>query len=329
MSERVLLTGITGYIGQHCGAELLKAGYEVVGTVRSQQKAAAARAALERVAPVDKLHIVEADLLSDEGWDAAAEGCTYVLHVASPFFLSEPKDENEFINPAVEGTKRVVSAAMRAGVKRLVLTSSVASVSAGRGTGTYGPDSWSDTEADIGSYSKSKTLAERAAWELVDGADMELAVINPAAVLGPSLGANPDAQSIVLMTDMITGKMPMYPDLTLGVIDVRDVARLHVKAMTAEGAAGKRFIASTAEPVEMGTIAGLLKSAGYDKAPSRKAPTFLLKVMSLFDKDTKAMLPLLGTRATLDNSAALEILDWDPTPVEDTITEMAAAISAP
>lgn len=270
MSERVLLTGITGYIGQHCAAELLNNGYAVVGTVRSQQKAAAARAALERVAPIDKLHIVEADLLSDEGWDSAAKGCTYALHVASPFFLSEPDDENEFIAPAVDGTKRVVSAAMRAGVKRLVLISSVASVSSGKGTGKYGPDSWSDADADIGAYSKSKTLAERAAWDLVDGADMELAVINPAAVLGPSLGANADAQSITLMTEMITGKMPMYPDLSLGVVDVRDVARLHVKAM----------------------------------------------------------LPLLGTRTGLDNTAALDILDWEQTPLEDTITEMAAAISA-
>ncbi len=327
MSERVLLTGITGYIGQHCGAELLKGGYEVVGTVRSQQKAAAARSALEKVASVDKLQIVEADLLSDDGWDAAVDGCTYVLHVASPFFLSEPDDENEFITPAVEGTKRVVSAAMRAGVKRLVLTSSVASVSAGRGSGTFGPESWSDTNTDIGAYSKSKTLAEQAAWELVDGSEMELATINPAAVLGPSLGANPDAQSVQLMTDMITGKMPMYPDLTLGIVDVRDVARLHVKAMTAPGAAGKRFIASTAEPIEMATTARILKDAGYNKAPSRKAPTLLLRLMGLFDKDVKAMLPLLGTRANFDNSAALEILDWEPMPIEDSITEMASAIS--
>lgn len=327
MTERVLLTGITGYIGQHCGAELLKAGYEVVGTVRSQAKAAAARAALEAVTSVDKLHIVEADLLSDDGWDDAVAGCTYVLHVASPFFLSEPADENEFITPAVEGTKRVVSAAMRAGVKRLVLTSSVASVAAGHGTGMFGPDSWSDTDADIGAYSKSKTLAERAAWDLVESSDMELAVINPAAVLGPSLGANPDAQSVALMTDMITGKMPMYPDLTLGIVDVRDVALLHVRAMTTDGAAGQRFIASTGDPIEMGTVAGILRNAGYSKAPGRKAPNFLMKIMGIFDKDVKAMLPLLGTRATLDNSAAIDILDWEPIPVEDAITEMAAAIS--
>ncbi len=327
MSERVLLTGITGYIGQHCGARLLNEGYEVVGTIRSQQKAEAARAALAAVAPVEKLEFVEADLLSDDGWDDAVTGCAYVLHVASPFFLTEPEDENEFITPAVEGTKRVVSAAMRAGVKRLVLTSSVAAVTAGRGTGTFGPDSWSDTTADIGAYSKSKTLAEQAAWKLVEGDQMELATINPAAVLGPSLGANADAQSVMLMSDMINGKMPMYPDLTLGVVDVRDVAKLHVAAMTAEGAAGQRFIASTAQPVEMGTLAKILNDAGYDKAPSRKAPTLLLKLMSFFDKDVKAMLPLLGIRAALDNSATVTTLNWQPTPLADSVVEMAEAIS--
>lgn len=327
MSERVLLTGITGYIGQHCGAELLKAGYEVVGTVRSQQKAATARAALAAVASVDDLHIVEADLLSDDGWDEAVAGCTYVLHVASPFFFSEPADENEFITPAVEGTKRVVGAAIRAGVKRVVLTSSVASVSLGRGSGSFGPDSWSDTDAGIGAYAKSKTFAEKAAWDLVDGTETELAVINPAAVLGPSLGANPDAQSIQLMTDMITGKMPMYPDMGIGVVDVRDVARLHVSAMTAEGAAGQRFIASTAEPVAMGTMAATLRQAGYDKVPKRRAPNLMMKLMGIFDKDAKAMVPFLGIRQTLDNSAAMEILGWEPTPVENTITEMAAGTS--
>ncbi len=326
MGERVLLTGITGYIGQHCGAELLNHGYEVVGTVRSQTKAAAATAALAEVAPVDKLTIVEADLLSDDGWAAAVEGCTYVLHVASPFFLSEPEDESEFITPAVEGTKRVVGAAMRSGVKRLVLTSSVASISAGHGSGTFGPESWSDTNADIGAYSKSKTLAERAAWDMVEDGDMELVVINPAAVLGPSLGGNPDAQSVALMTEMITGKMPMYPDLSLGVVDVRDVARLHVKAMTTPAASGKRFIASTAEPITMGRMAEVLRGAGFDKAPKRKAPTPLLRLMSLFDKDVKAMLPLLGTRAVLDNSATIEILDWQPTPFEESAVEMAQAI---
>ncbi|MEM8706164.1 MAG: aldehyde reductase [Actinomycetota bacterium] len=325
---KVLVTGITGYIGQHCGAELLSRGHQVVGTIRSQAKAEATTDALRAVAPVDELTLVEADLLADDGWDDAVAGCDYVLHVASPFFLTEPEDPNEYITPAVEGTRRVIGAAQRAGVKRVVLTSSVAAVSGGRGSGHYGPDDWTDTTADVGAYLLSKTFAEQAAWEMVADGSTELVTINPAAVLGPSLGAAADAQSIMLMTDMIGGKMPMYPDLTLGVVDVRDVAWLHVEAMTADDAAGKRIIASSREPVAMGTMASILREAGYDKAPKRQAPSFLMKVMSLFDKDVKAMLPLLGTRASLDNTFAIGLLGWEPRKLEDTIVEMAAGISS-
>jgi nucleoside-diphosphate-sugar epimerase len=205
MAERVLLTGISGYIGQHCGAELLNQGFEVVGTVRSLSKADATRSAIAAVAPVENLTFAEADLLSDKGWDEAMTGCTYVMHVASPFVLAEPKDENELIAPAVEGTRRVIGAAKRAGVRRLVLTSSTVAMISGKPSGRYGPDAWSDTSAKIGAYAKSKTLAERAAWDAVAGSEMELTVVNPGAVFGPSLGAQVDGQSVALMTDMIGG----------------------------------------------------------------------------------------------------------------------------
>ena len=192
MTTRVLVTGISGYIGQHIGAELLRHGYEVVGTVRSTSKMEPTRAAIETVAPVDNLSFAEADLLSDTGWDEAMAGCTYVIHVASPFVMAEPKDEKELITPAVDGTKRVVQAAQRAGVSRMVLTSSTIAIIAGKDSGRYGPDSWSDTDAQIGAYAKSKTLAERAAWEINRDHAMELTVINPGGVFGPSLGAQPD-----------------------------------------------------------------------------------------------------------------------------------------
>jgi len=324
---RVLLTGVTGYIGQHCAAELLRQGCEVVGTVRSLTKAEATRTAIAKVAPVDNLSFAQADLLDDDGWDAAMQGCNFVLHVASPFVLAEPKNENDLIGPAVEGTKRVVSAAQRAGVKRLVLTSSTVAVSAGRGSGLYGPDAWSDTSAAIGAYAKSKTLAERAAWATVKNADMELTVIAPGAVFGPSLGAQLDGQSVALMTDMIGGKMPMIPDLSMGMIDVRDVARLHVAAMTAETAAGRRFIAASAEPIAMATVASILRKAGYSKVPSRRAPSFLLKFMGLFDRQVRGMLPFLGKVASYDTSATFQVLRWTPTPMETSLTDMAAAIS--
>ena len=326
--ERVLLTGVTGYIGQHCAVELLTQGYEVVGTVRSRAKADATRTAIAKVAPVDKFSFVEADLLSDEGWDAAMQGCTFVMHVASPFVLAEPKNENELIVPAVEGTKRVIAAAQRASVKRMVLTSSTFAMIAGKDSGRYGPDAWSDASARIGAYAKSKTLAERAAWVAAKAGSMELTVIAPGAVFGPSLGAKMEGQSVALMTDMIGGKMPMIPDMSMGMIDVRDVARLHVKAMTAVDAAGKRFIAASAEPIEMATVAGVLKTAGYFRVPSRKAPTILLKFIGLFDREVKGMLPFIGRAASFDNSATFDTLEWKPTPIETSFREMAAAITA-
>ncbi|NDG13902.1 MAG: NAD-dependent epimerase/dehydratase family protein [Betaproteobacteria bacterium] len=287
--NRVLLTGVTGYIGQHCAAELLRQGYEVVGTIRSRAKADSTRIAIAKVAPVDRLSFVEVDLLSKTGWAEAMKGCTFVMHVASPFVLAQPKDENEMIVPAVEGTKRVIAAAQRARVKRLVLTSSTFAIIAGKDSGRYGTDAWSDTNANIGAYAKSKTMAERAAWEAVKGSDMELTVINPGAVFGPSLGATMDGQSVTMMTAMINGKMPMLPDMSMGMVDVRDVARLHVKAMTADGAAGKRFIAASAEPIEMTTVAKVLKEAGYSRVSSRRAPTILLKIIGLFDAEVRGM----------------------------------------
>ncbi len=325
--EKVLVTGITGYIGQHCAAELLRQGYEVVGTIRSRSKANATRSAIARVADVENLSFTEADLLSDKGWSEAMKGCTYVLHVASPFLMAEPKDENELIAPAVEGTHRVIAAAQLAGVKRLVLTSSTFAIIAGKGSGKYGPGDWSDTEANIGAYAKSKTLAERTAWEVAKGGNMEMTVINPGAVFGPSLGAPIDGQSVTMMTKMITGKIPMIPDMAMGMVDVRDVAKLHVAAMTAKGAAGKRFIACTAEPVEMATVAQVLREAGYKKAPSMKAPTFLLKFMSKFDPEAKGMLPFIGRKASYDNSATFNVLNWKPTPMATSFREMAASIS--
>ncbi len=157
---------------------------------------------------------------------------------------------------------------------------------------------------------------------------MELTVINPGAVFGPSRGAKIDGQSVAMMTDTIGGKMPMVPDLALGMIDVRDVARLHVKAMTAEGAAGKRYIAAGADPIEMAAVASVLKKAGYGKVPSRKAPSFLLKIIGLFDREVKGMLPVLGKNTSFDNRATFEVLDWKATPIEVSFKEMAAAISA-
>lgn len=327
MKKRVLVTGISGFVAQHVAAELLRQNYEVVGTVRSLTKVGATRDALGAVVNIDSLSFVEADLLSDAGWDSAVQGCTYVMHIASPFYVAEPKDEYEMIGPAVDGTKHVLNAAIRAGVKRVVLTSSIVSMTSGKPSGTYGPDAWSDTNAKIGTYAKSKTLAEKAAWELVKGKDIELVAINPGFILGPSLGAPGDGQSESMISDLIGGKMPAIPDISMGMVDVRDIARLHVAALETPAASGKRFIASSAEPISMSFLAGVLKKAGYSKVPSRKAPNFAIKLMSLFDKDVKGLVPQLGVKIAYDNHETLELLNWKPTPLEKTFTDMAAVLS--
>jgi dihydroflavonol-4-reductase len=327
MAKKVLVTGITGYIGQHVAAELLRQKYEVVGTVRSLAKAENTKAALASLPGASNVTYVQADVLSDSGWAEAMSECDLVIHLASPFLLAEPKDENVMITPAVEGTKRVIKAAIKAGIKRVVLTSSVVSMTSGRPSGTYGPDSWSDINQNIGAYAKSKTLAERAAWETIKGSATELVAINPGFVLGPSLGNAGDGTSEAMIANLIGGKMPAIPDVAMGMVDVRDIARLHVEALEAPHVAGKRFIAASAKPIAMSYLAEVLKKAGYSKVPSRKAPNFAIKLMALFDREAKGMVPNLGVKIAYDNHETIELLRWKPTPLEITFTEMAAAIS--
>ena len=322
-----MVTGVTGFIGQHCGAELLRQGYEVIGTMRSKEKAEAVCEGIAKVAPIDKLTFVEADLMSDEGWQEAMADCKYVLHVASPFIIADPEDENEMISPAVDGTLRVLSAAKAVGVERTVVTSSLVAIIAGKLSGHYGTDSWSDPDEEIGTYARSKTLAEKTAWEFAKANDIDLVVINPGGVMGPTLTGRVEGESLTMISDIITGKYPLVPNICIGFIDVRDVAKLHVAAMTAEGAVGKRFIASSDEPLHFKEVTGILKDAGYKKASTRQAPKFLLKVMSLFDDQVKGLLPMVGERQTVANQETYEILGWEPTPMDQSLIETAKSIS--
>lgn len=327
MIDRVLVTGVTGYIGQHCGAELLRQGYEVVGTVRSLEKAEVVREGIAKVAPAENLRFVETDLTNDEGWQEAMTGCKYVLHVASPFIIANPDDENEIISPAVDGTLRVLSAAKRTGIERTVVTSSLVAIIAGKPSGHYGADSWSDPEAEIGTYAKSKVLAEKAAWRFAEENDLDLVVINPGGVMGPTLIGKVEGESLTIISDIISGKYPLVPDITIGFIDVRDVAKLHVAALTADGAVGKRFIASSDEPLHFTEVTAILKNAGFKKASTRKAPKFLLRIMSIFDEQVKGLLPMVGERQTVNNAETYDILGWQPTPMNQSLVETAQSIT--
>lgn len=327
----VLVTGVSGYIGHHCAAELLLQGYSVRGTVRSLSKRDAVVSGVRKVTEkADSIEFFEADLLSDSGWEAALSGCDYVLHVASPFIMGEPSDPDDLIKPAVQGTERVLKFAKNAGVKRVVLTSSTVAISSDKEGGVAGPNDWANPD-NVGSYAKSKILAERAAWDFMkksvaDGG-MELVVVNPGGVMGPTLTGTLTGTSVSMINDMIQGKMPMIPDIAVGMVDVRDVAVVHVNAIAATEAAGQRFVLASSDAIPMVHIAQLLKSNGYSQVSTRKAPNFILRFMALFNKDVKGMVSFLGRKVGHDNSKTKKILNWKPTPIETSIVDMAKSIT--
>ena len=326
----VLVTGASGFIGLHCVLQLLQQGHRVRGTVRSEARAEEVREAMERNVDVgDRLEIVEADLTRDEGWADAARGCTYVLHVASPFPNRVPEHEDELIKPAMEGTLRVLKAAADAGVQRAVVTSSLAAVSGGHpvdNSRVYSEDDWSIIER-CPPYPKSKTLAERAAWDFVaslDGeAPMELCVINPGAVLGPVLNRHYSTSGEVVRK-LMAKELPGTAKIGFPWVDVRDVAAAHIAAMTAPGAAGQRFCCA----IEFGWIDEvaeiLAKRFGPEgwKIPTRKLPNFMVRIVAMFDPTVKTVVSDLGRVRNVSNDRIRRVLNWQPHSLE----EMAVAM---
>lgn len=327
----VLVTGVSGYIGHHCALELLKEGYDVRGTLRNLSKGPKIVSSLKEFdEKAETIQFFEADLLDDAGWEEAMKGCDYVLHVASPFIMGEPEHPDLLIKPAVEGTKRVLSYAKKAGVKRVVLTSSTVAVSSDMESGVGGPNDWANPEK-VGTYAQSKILAEREAWDFIESQEgdekMEMVVINPGGVMGPTLTGTLTGTSVSMIHDMIQGKMPMVPDIAVGMVDVRDVAKVHVQAISVQEAVGQRFILASSEAIPMLQLAQILKNNGYNKVSTRKAPGFLLKFMALFNKDVKGMVSFLGRRVGSDNQKTKDVLNWKPTDIETSIIDMAASIS--
>ena len=335
MNKKVLLTGISGYIGNHCAVELLKNGYSVRGSVRSLSKSKQVTDAIKKeVDPRDNLEFCELDLLSDDGWDDAIKGCEFLMHVASPFINIEPKDENEYIRPAVDGTIRALNAAKSAGIKRVVLTSSMVSMLENADKSiNVDAESWTNVKAkNVSAYSKSKTLAEKSAWDFVNAQNkdnaMELAVINPGPVFGPTLSGNFDGASMGMFKQMMVGKMPMMPQASINMSDVRDIAKIHVLALENEKADGKRFIVTTEEPIAFQDVAKILKSNGYDKVSTKLAPNFLLKIMGYIDREAKSMRSFIGKTYNGDVSSTMEVFDWNPIPFKKTVLDTAKSIDS-
>ncbi len=331
----VLVTGGSGFIGSHAILQLLAAGHTVRTTVRNLKREPEVRAMLRAggAEPDGRLSFSAADLLADRGWPEAVAGCDYVLHVASPFPAGVPKNEDELIVPAREGALRVLRAAREARVKRVVLTSSFAAIGYGHGprAAPFTEADWTNLEAgNVAAYPKSKTLAERAAWDFIasEGGALELSVVNPVGVLGPVLG--PDFSTSILMVQrFMDGSVPGCPRLSFGLVDVRDVVDLHIRAMTSPAARGERFLAVGSDDVAMVDIARVLKArmgAAARRVPTRNVPDWLVRIAALRDPTVRQILPELGKPKKASSEKARRLLGWSPRFYEDSIVDTAESL---
>jgi len=328
----VLVTGGSGFLGGRAIIDLLERGYDVRTTVRSKSKGPRIEENISNeLGRPAGIEFFEADLSSDQGWTEAVAGCRYVLHIASPFPPNKPKDPQELIKPAVDGATRVIGAALDAGVERIVMTSSVAAIRGGENPEDrfYTEDDWTDVDA-VAAYPQSKTLAEQAAWDLVDqrGERHKLATICPSAILGPVM---PDDDSFSLEAiQRLLGGMPAVPEIGFSWVDVRDVSAAHIAAMEKPEAGGQRFIAS-GPFLWLLEVSKILKEKLPDlasKAPTRKAPKFMVRIMSIFDPGARALIQDIGQRNDFDTTRATEVLGFTARPVEETIVDCAKSLAA-
>lgn len=325
MAGTVFVSGGSGYIAGFLIRQLVAEGWMVHTSIRNLAKEAEVRAHLG----VDdsKLKFFAADLMSDAGWAEAMAGCSHVAHVASPLPANAPKHEDELIVPARDGALRALKAAKAAGIKRFVMTSSMAAVAYGHNKGKFTEADWTDaTSKDAYAYVRSKTIAERAArdWAAANAPEIEFCTVNPVLVLGP-LQSGDFSTSLEAIKKMLEGSLPGLPNLGFGVVDVRDVADMHVRCLNAPDMAGERFLCS-GPFLWMSEIAAILKAGlGADarKVPTRRLPDWLVRISGWFDPVIRQVLGELGRTRDADTSHAKAVLGWEARPVEGTILDTA------
>ena len=324
--EKVLVTGGSGYIGLHCISQLLKEGFSVRTSLRSMDRKKEIQEALSGlIKNNESLEFCELDLMRDEGWDDAVKGCSYVLHVASPVYDKNMKDENSFIQPAKQGLLRALKPAIKYKIKRFVLTSSIAAITQGHEDLEIDEKSWSLIDKDTLPYIKSKTYAEKAMWNYMDEIDerekIEVCTINPSFVFGPSLTYDMGASNL-LIRGLLVGKLPALAKIQFNVVNVVDVARAHILALKSDNAAGQRFIVSE-KALWLSDIAKILKNNGFTKVPSIVVPNFLLGFLSFFLRDIALFKDRLGKSQITKSDNAKKLLDWKPAFVEEAIIDTA------
>ena len=324
--EKVLVTGGSGYIGLHCISQLLKEGFSVRTSLRSIDRKKEIQEALSGlIKNNESLEFCELDLMRDEGWDDAVRGGSYVLHVASPVYDKNMKDENSFIQPAKQGLLRALKPAIKYKIKRFVLTSSIAAITQGHEDLEIDEKSWSLIDKDTLPYIKSKTYAEKAMWNYMDEIDerekIEVCTINPSFVFGPSLTYDMGASNL-LIRGLLVGKLPALAKIQFNVVNVVDVARVHILALKSDNAAGQRFIVSE-KALWLSDIAKILKNNGFTKVPSIVVPNFLLGFLSFFLRDIALFKDRLGKSQITKSDNAKKLLDWKPAFVEKAIIDTA------